>query len=365
MNMKKILAALLALCVMLAGGFGALAEQDDVDVVGDLLRYFLKVDADAASDTEQGDAPESYAEPDDYVEGGEEYVFDDPDAEELPAVENHVAVSDFAVNESLPDDWMNILLLGTDSRGSTKFLRTDTMIVLSINPGEKRAKLTSLMRDIWVQLPDYGGQKLNAACVYGGPELTVRTINEYFGLNIEYYALVNMTCLVQIVDSLGGIRLDVSPAESRAISRLNAASSGAKDGSGKYISSRVPSGEQVLLDGKQVLAYSRIRKSDSDYARTERQRTVLATIAQRLKQENLLSLTGIVAGLLQYVETNMSMDQIMSIAAVCLKMDVDDMAQWRVPADGTYQDGMFGNTWCIKPDFEENARLLHQFIYED
>ena len=345
----KIIAALLALCLPLAGMAGALAEEDKPDVIGDLLRYFMGVDD---------------AEPDPITDDNEEYVVegDEADEEEIE-VDEHINVTDLAVTPGLSGDWLNILLLGTDARGSTKYMRTDTMIVLSINSITKQIKLASVMRDIWVQIPGYGGQKLNAACVYGGPELTLRMINEYFGLNIEKYALVNMQCLVQIVDTLGGIELDVTPAESGAIRRLNNSSVGAKDGSGKYVSDAVPSGEQVLLNGKQVLAYSRIRKSDSDYARTSRQRNVLVAIAKKLQNVSLLRLTSIVTTMLQYVETNLGFNEIMDIAGVCMKTDLNSLAEFRIPADGTYDSGMYGTTWCIKPDFEANKTALHEFIY--
>ena len=345
-----VLGALLALCLLLGGVLGALAEQEEKpDVVGDLLRYFMGVsDGESAPITDDND---------DYVVEGEE-------EEEEIVVDEHVEVTDLAITPGLSSDWLNILLLGTDARGSTKYLRTDTMIVLSINAKTKQMKLSSIMRDIWVQIPGYGGQKLNAACVYGGPELTIRTINESFGLNIEKYALVNMQCLVEIVDALGGIELNVTPAESGAIRRLNASSVGAKDGSGKYISEAVPSGENVLLNGKQVLAYSRIRKSDSDYARTSRQRNVLVAIARKMQSVNVLRLTGIVTTMLQYVETNLGFNEIMDIAGVCMKVDLSKLNEFRIPADGTFDAGMYGNTWCIKPDFEANKKALHEFIYE-
>ena len=339
--MKRIMAALLSLCLALCA-VGAAAEPDK-DIVSEIL--------EALSGTVEAVADDA-----------DEYVYDDPDEEEI-VVDEHIEVDDLAVTEGLSDDWLNILLLGTDARGSTKYLRTDSMIVLSINGRTNEAKLTSVMRDIWVQIPGYGGQKLNAACVYGGPELTIRMINEYFGLNIEKYALVNMQCLVEIVDALGGVELDVTPGESRAIGRLNASSVGASDGSGKYVSSGVPSGKQVTLDGRQVLAYSRIRKSDSDYARTGRQRSVLVAIARKLQKLDVISLTGIVTTLLRYVDTNMGFDEIMAIVGVCTKTDLDALAELRVPVDGTYRDGMFGNTWCIKPDFEANASAIHAFIY--
>ena len=356
-TINKAIAALLALCLLLGGAFGALAEQGDSDVLGDVLRYFMgvtKEEEDAIIAEEAADE----ADDGEYVVDG-----DDEDEEEI-VVEEHVNVTDLAVTPGLSDDWLNILLLGTDSRGSTKYLRTDTMIVLSINAKTNKIKLSSIMRDIWVQIPGYGGQKLNAACVYGGPELTIRTINENFGLNIEKYALVNMQCLVQIVDTLGGIEMNVTPAESGAIRRLNASSAGAKDGSGKYISDAVPSGENVLLNGKQALAYSRIRKSDSDYARTSRQRNVLVAIARKMQSVSVLRLAGIVTTMLQYVETNLGFNEIMDIAGVCMKMDLNRMAEFRIPADGTYDSGMYGNTWCIKPDFEANKKALHEFIYD-
>lgn len=345
---NKTIASLLALCLLLGGALGALAEQDKSDVVGDLLRYFMGV---------------NNGEPEPITDDDEDYVVEGDEEEEEIVVDEHVNVTDLAVTPGLSGDWLNILLLGTDARGDTKYLRTDTMIVLSINARTSQMKLASIMRDIWVQIPGYGGQKLNAACVYGGPELTIRTINEYFGLNIEKYALVNMKCLVQIVDTLGGIQLDVTPAESGAIRRLNASSVNAKDGSGKYISDAVPSGEQVLLNGKQVLAYSRIRKSDSDYARTSRQRNVLVAIAKKMQDVSLLRLTGIVTTTLQYVETNLGFSEIMDIAGVCMKADLNKLSEFRIPADGTYDSGMYGTTWCIKPDFEANKNALHEFIY--
>ena len=292
----------------------------------------------------------------------EEYVFG-PDEEEI-VVDELIEVDDYAVTEGLSGDWMNILLLGTDARGTNRYSRTDTMIVLSVNAGTGEAKMTSIMRDTWVSLPGHAGEKLNAACVYGGPELTMRTINEYLHLNIEYYALVNMRCLVDIVDELGGIRLEVSNAERRAMNALISSDANAEDGNRAFATSFVQeSGPDVLLNGRQALAYARIRKSDSDYARTERQRKVLATIARQLQQKGLLALTGLLADLMQYVETNLAFDQIMVLTGVGLQIDPNSVPQFRVPADGTYQDGMFGNTWCIKADFEENARQLHAFIY--
>lgn len=322
-SVKRLAAALLAACLLMLCACGATAESG---LLGGLLGLF----------------------------GGEEAPAEDGGGS---------AGQDLAVNASLPADWTNILLLGTDSRTSEMDSRTDTMIVLSVNAVTGQAKLTSIMRDTWVDIPGHGGGKLNAACVYGGPALTVRCVNENFGLNIERYALVNMQCLVDIVDALGGIRLDVTSEESSAINALIASDANAHDENSEFATDPVPAGTQVLLNGRQALAYVRIRKSDSDYARTSRQRVVLETIARRLQQESMMNLMGMAMSLLNNVETNLSLDEIMAIATVGVSADMGSVEEMRVPVDGTFESGMFGDTWCIKPNFAQNAALLHSFIY--
>ena len=324
-SVKRLAAALLAACLLMLCACGATAESG---LLGGLLGLF----------------------------GGEESPAEDSGGS---------AGQGLAVNASLPADGTNILLLGTDSRTSEMDSRTDTMIVLSVNAVTGQAKLTSIMRDTWVDIPGHGGGKLNAACVYGGPALTVRCVNENFGLNIERYALVNMQCLVDIVDALGGIRLDVTSEESSAINALIASDANAHDENSEFATDPVPAGTQVLLNGRQALAYVRIRKSDSDYARTSRQRVVLETIARRLQQESMMNLMGMAMSLLNNVETNLSLDEIMAIATVGVSADMGSVEEMRVPVDGTFESGMFGDTWCIKPNFAQNAALLHSFIYGD
>ena len=361
MKIRRILAMIIALCFASCACAGA-------EGLGGLIQQIFGGSDEQTEQTEAPEAAEGETLPDeewaeDEAEVGEDgYVFDEP--EDDIVVEELIPVEDYAITEGLDERWLNILLLGTDARGTNRYSRTDSMIVLSVNAETGEAKLSSIMRDIWVSLPGHGGAKLNAACVYGGPAMTMRTINEYFHLNIQYYALVNMRCLVDIVDALGGIRLEVTPAERRAVNRLISSDAQSGDGNRAFATAYLTeSGPDVLLTGKQALAYSRIRKSDSDYARTERQRKVLVTIAKQLQEQGMLMLTTMIPGLLQYVETNLTFDQVMTLAATGMGLDMGKITQFRVPADGTYEAGMFGTTWCIKPDFEENARQLHAFIY--
>jgi len=112
-------------------------------------------------------------------------------------VDQLITVEDYAVTEGLPDEWVNILLLGTDVRDTKNYGRTDSMIVLSVNLATKEAKLTSFMRDLWVSMHGRSSKgKLNSACVYGGPQLTMRTINETFGLKWDHVDLEAGTILI-------------------------------------------------------------------------------------------------------------------------------------------------------------------------
>lgn len=259
-------------------------------------------------------------------------------------------------------DWENILLLGCDSYTKNNYQRTDSMIILSINQDEGKIKMTSLLRDTWIQVPGSGGhRKLTELCVVGGPELTMRAINENFGMDIEKYALVSMAGIAEIIDLLGGIDIDVTEDERWALNK------GLFDLSGLSGMEKLEkSGKNVHLNGNQATAYARIRRIDSDYVRTERQRTVLMAMAGKLKAgASPATLVGIVSTLLTYVDTNLGLTDILSLARFGLDADLSAVEQFRVPADGTFDAGMYQGYWSVRPNFSKNAELLHDFIYGD
>lgn len=241
------------------------------------------------------------------------------------------------------EEWKNILLLGGDSRGSETYERSDAMIILSINRQESLVKLTSIMRDTWVNFPGMNvSNKINAASVYGGPELSMATVNACFGTDIEDYVIINMQNMVHIVDLLGGIDLELSGQE--------AANVGTNSG-------------LVHLDGAQTLAYCRIRKIDSDYRRVMRQQKALLALARRAQEMEVNELTDCCEEISDIILTNMDDDELKDLMMALLVMDVEEVEQYRIPADGTFDSGMFGGTWMIRPNFDENASLLREFIY--
>lgn len=261
---------------------------------------------------------------------------------------------------SAESDWMNILLLGSDSYTTKEQQRTDSMIILSINMSTAEIKMTSLMRDTWIKIPGKSSsRKLTELCAVGGPEMTIQAINENFGMNISKYALISMAGIAEVIDLLGGVELDVTEAERKALNK------GLFDLSGLSGMEKLEeSGENVHLNGNQATAYARIRKIDSDYVRTERQRTVLLAMAEKIKNgASPATLLTIVDTLLGYVDTNLSLVELMSLASVGLTSDLSNVQQLRLPVDGTFESGMYGTVWCIKPNFKKNAQLLREFIY--
>ncbi|MBQ4086586.1 MAG: LCP family protein [Clostridia bacterium] len=288
-----------------------------------------------------------------------------PEEEDFDVAEM-VDVEDLAANGKLDDKgWWNILLLGGDSRADGKYGRTDAIIILSVNPASNQVKLTSIMRDTWVNMYGVGQNRINAACKYGGPELVMRTINEHFDMNLTDYALVNMAAFKDIVDIIGGIEMDVTEREVYFVNEqqyYNLKELGLKTDFVKL----EEFGEDILLDGNQALAYVRIRHADSDYVRTGRQRDALVAIAKKLQSEgSITTIASVVLTMLGYVETNLTLQEILQLCGVGFQLDMDAVEQLRLPVDGTYNTGEINGAWCIQPNFKANAQALYDYIYND
>lgn len=267
--------------------------------------------------------------------------------------------------EEAQSGWENILLLGGDARNMEKYDRTDTMMILSINRDEAQVKMTSIMRDTWVELPGTGkNNKINAANVFGGPELAVETVNANFGTDIEDYVIVNMEDLLQIVDLMGGVDIEITESERVQINKNIEDYISAVSGAANYDGDKTL-GESGLvhLNGMMAVGYCRIRKIDSDYTRVMRQQTVLLALAEKAQNMEVEELTKVAGDIYQIINTSLSEEDIKSMATAFMVMEVSEVGQNRIPADGTFQSGIFDGIWMIKPDLEKNREQLHTFIY--
>ena len=286
-----------------------------------------------------------------------------------------VSVSDLSVNTSLSTEWKNILLLGVDQRQQDESCRSDTMIICSINSNTSEVKLTSLMRDVAVEYDDLGANsgtyRLNAANYFGGPQYTMKTINELLGMNIESYVLVNFTGFTQICEALGGIEMDITEDEMNQINRnaygqyVIAQANGWDESNLEHTNEYLTEyGENVHLNGRQALAYARIRKIDSDWERTNRQRKVLVAMMEQMRGASATELLQAGVTLQQYVETNMTLDEIVATAERVLNSDFGEVETMVLPVTDTYvQETRNGQSMFYDVDWATNSRELQNFIY--
>lgn len=279
------------------------------------------------------------------------------------------ALSEAAVSEAAPTEdstaersWRNILLLGVDARDFSRLDRSDSMIILSLNEEEACVKLTSIMRDTWVDFPGTSKSgKINAGTVYGGPELSMETVNKYFGTDIDTYVLVNFQDIIRIIDMLGGVELDITEAERRYV---NGCVNDYNDGYTGSLS--LEKAGHVRMNGAQALAFSRDRTTGgSDFERVKRQRKVLTAMLEAAQKCSINDLAAIALKVMSAVKTNLTAADVTAFVPIALKVDTEEMEELTIPADGTYKCGMMNGTWKIVPNFESNRELLHDFIYND
>ena len=263
-----------------------------------------------------------------------------------------------ALTDGMPATCLNVLLLGVDDlRDNVQ--RSDAVLIASIGYG--RFRLTSVMRDTQVEIPGHGLGKLNAAYAYGGAELAMRTLNQNFALNIMHYAQVDYVALARVIDAIGGVEIDLTDAERE---RLNATMLKARrtfEPLG-YVAHEVTQyGEHIHLDGLQALSYARIRKIDSDFARTGRQRTLMNAILKKVRANlwNPVLLLRLVRAVIQSVQTNLSPVQIASLGEKALL--AGSAEQLRLPVDGAYTDD---GSKLIVTDFNDNRAAFMQFVYQ-
>jgi len=244
----------------------------------------------------------------------------------------------------------NILLIGVDERNDDENSRSDTMMLISIDKKNEQIKMLSFMRDTWVEIPGHGYAKMNAACRYGGAELVMETIDHNFDVKVDNYILVDFEAFKDIVDSLGGVTVEVEEREAEFINETTR--------------QNIDYGEEVELNGEEALVYVRIRKLDSDFYRTQRQRKVISAIIESAKNANPLDLLDMAENVMQYIETDMSPLQLTVFAESALFCIKYEIVQSRVPFDGEYANETIDGQAVLSIDIDETRELVDEFIYE-
>ncbi|MGN1133621.1 MAG: LCP family protein [Oscillospiraceae bacterium] len=256
----------------------------------------------------------------------------------------------------------NILITGSDTRSKDDNGRTDSMILLTIKEKTKEIYMTSLMRDMYVEIPDNGWGKLNSANAFGGPELLMDTIEKNFDIHIDKYVSVDFYSFIDIVDAVGGITLDITDEEAEGMKDPMAEQNdilGNKQGT-DYLSQ---GGKNIKVNGNQALAYARLRYvGNADFERTERQRIVISKIIDEAKTINVFKLNKMVNAALPNITTNLTQKELFELENKLPFMLGYELKQVRIPEDNTYEYGYHDGQSTLDVDFNICQNKLKEII---
>lgn len=292
--------------------------------------------------------------------------FDSKDSLDKVDISKYDIVSDSEV--------INILLVGADknldeqdSEGAAR--RSDSMMIATLDMKNKKLKVSSLMRDMYVPIPGHGSQKLNAAYSLGGIKLLYETIVSNFGIKMDGYAEVNFDAFVEVINAVGGVEATLTESEAENLNDTN------------YIKRKkfrnVKVGKQIL-NGYQALGYCRIRhgkrkngrypavltasgKGD-DYGRAERQRLVVQALFNKLKSMSITKWMELVDVILPNVKTDLKKDDIYSYIRTVVWMGTTDIIQFSLPIENGYTSQSINGQDCLVPDINKNKEALLNFI---
>lgn len=233
-------------------------------------------------------------------------------------------------------DVYNILLIGVDRRDSSWNGNSDVMILMSINYKTKKMHMMSFMRDLYADIPGHGVMKLNAACAIGGAPLLIETIEANYKVKINNYASVDFASMAKIIDAVGGIELTMSEAE---VNSANGMVQMMCQEQNEDASAHMIAGPGTFhCDGYQAVAYARIRSvGNSDFQRTERQRTVLTQIMGKLREMSFTKLNSFVRTVLPYVTHNIESGEMLGLVTkVPIVLTSYELGRSRVPYDDMF-----------------------------
>ena len=284
-----------------------------------------------------------------------------PDAEEVPDDAKFDPERSDLTQQELIRNWcangeavssaqvLNILLVGEDNRDVNFNGRADSMMLLSVNTRTRTITLTSLLRDQYAYISTSAGEsfeKMHLANTRGGPQLLIATIEAHYKVQIDNYVMVSLETFPKVIDRLGGVTVTLTEAEATAL------------GQGFTVGAQ-------RLDGNQALRFARLRRIDSDQARTGRQRRVVNAIIDELRSAPIGELIGVINDLLPYVRTGLTQSQMISLAtrAVSDGWTGYGMRQLLVPDYGTWRGGYEDNLWYWFVDYPLAAHDLQTALY--
>jgi len=239
---------------------------------------------------------------------------------------------------------MNILLLGLDSRDQS--IRSDTVMVISLNRQSEEINIFSIPRDMRVPIAGHGEDKINHAYAYGGVALSKDTVERFLGVKVDYYIETDFDGFAHVIDILGGIELDV---EKRMYYH------------GIDVVIDLQPGPQHL-DGDKALQYVRWRSDgEADLGRVRRQQQLMEALLQEaITFKNFLKIPKILPEIADYVKTDLELNQAISLANRLKNVDFEQINTFTLPG----RDAMISGVSYLIPEEEEIRSLVNEYMRE-
>lgn len=284
--------------------------------------------------------------------------------------------SDFVSSSAQDPMILNVALFGVDKHDETDIRsRSDSILILSLDSRHKKIKLTSLMRDMWVNIPGYKDNRINTAIALGGEPLAIKTIEHNFGIKIDRYCTVDFEGFKDIIDIIGGLDINITAKEAHHINRLLVELDDAfvKGGLTPFKSPLLKEVDGVQhLNGAQSLQYARSRKVPTaeglhdDYARTFRQRKVISLVVDKFKSSSLPQIISIIEKVGPYINTNLKKNEIITLGKNVLKYLKYELTEFRLPQEGNFEGkNINGASVLVISDLNKARYELAKYIYEE
>ena len=276
---------------------------------------------------------------------------------------NYERIDSVAASPMKEEGVTNILLIGNDSRSEGEDGRSDAMILLSISNKTKKIYMTSLLRDMYVEIPGYKDNRLNAAYAYGGPELLMETLEKNLDITVNRYVLVNFQAFANLVDAVGGVDLELTNDEVIYVNGYLVEYNileGRAEGT-DYLDASLSG--MIHLNGPQALAYCRNRYLGTDFGRTERQRKVLTAVIKNAPKALVTNPKGLVDGLLPNLTTNLTQAECYALSFQAAKALTYEIVPASIPIEGSYSNATIRQMSVLQVDFEKNKAYIRENIY--
>lgn len=266
------------------------------------------------------------------------------------------------------EGYTNIALFGTDSReGATENgepVRSDTIIVASLNNETKEVKLVSVYRDTMLEQEGQHYDKANVAYAQGGPEEAVNMLNRNLDLDIEDYVSVNFLAMADVVDALDGVDIELTDEEVVHMNNYCVETSEVTGKSYERIEPEV--GGTYHLNGVQAVSYARIRyTAGGDFTRTERQRLLIEKVVENAKDAGIVKINEIIDAVLPEVSTSLSASEILQMAVGVFDYTLGDSKGF--PFDSATPESVpgYSGSYVVPVGLENNVIQLHEFLFPD